>query len=319
VRAAAVERVPAVRGADQRHLFFADAERGDPANREVVGRSDRGPGRLAVLLAAVGAGDGQRLVVHEAGVPVAAVAERLVARVAAAAQREVLAAGAVAAVRTLQRNAAAHLVGAVAGDVYLRTVVVGGLGLAAFDVAQGARRTLAHGLDDRVPVGAVRVDPGLQRRAPHRRQAARAEAGVRAGAAVVQDRDLLAFVGVQPVRHALVRLGVVEADGDVGAVAERFVLRGAAAAQDHARLGRDALAAGIVEIGEAADLDRAVVHEADDRGCPDVLATAVGHATLRCRARAAANLGERRPLSIARPSPVSRGLALATTYTRLSS
>lgn len=176
-----------------------------------------------------------------------------------------LGAGAFAEVDAVERDAAAHLVGAVTRDPDLRLVVVFGLGRAVFLVAERAGRALADGLYDVVPGGAVGIDPRLGPHPPHRGQARRAEPGMGAGAPVVADRDRLALVGVEPVGHPFRRRVVGEADAGMGPVAERLALGRAAPAQVDHLLERDRLAARVQHRREPADLERPVGLRLDDR------------------------------------------------------
>src|SRR5258706_2505795 len=139
-------------------------------------------------------------VVLEADAPMRAVAERLVLRAAAAAERVALGGGDLARDLPGQRDGADDRVRAVLchGDSW-RTHRR--LWLDAVErVAQRAGRTLAHGLDDRLDPRAVGIDPGLGAVLEYRGEVVAAARRMSADRAVVVDRDVLAagFVAPRP-------------------------------------------------------------------------------------------------------------------------
>ena len=262
VRAAAVEGEEFAALADQGHLLLADGKGADLPLGEVRRLAGRNPGLLSGFARPGRRGDGQRLVVVEAGVPVASVAERLVPGRAAAAEHVVLKARALAEPGVLQLDPAADAERAVARHLDLGRPVEIGVQLSVFHVAERAGGTLADGLDDGRLVRAVGIDPGFGR-APDRGQAGGAVAGVGTDAAVVEDGDLAAFIPIELVGNAVVRFGIGEACPDVRAVAERLVARVAAAAEEDGLPGLDRFPARVVEGGQAGDLERSVFSRLD--------------------------------------------------------
>ena len=163
---------------------------------------------------------GARQGIAEARVPVHAAAEGLVAGVAAPAQRIMLGRGALGAggrlaVRAGQRDGAGDPVRAVGGHLDRRPpgvvpVDVPACLVAAERVGQRAGRAVPDGADDLVHPPAAGGHEGLRIGAENRRQPVRAVAGVLADAPVIEDRDLLAVVGIAPVGDPLGVPGVAE-------------------------------------------------------------------------------------------------------------
>src|ERR1051326_8184927 len=100
-------------------------------------------------------------------------------------------------------------------------------------MAAPTRGPLADGRDDLVDGCAVGIDPRLLLHAEDRLQVVGARAGVGADAAVVVDDDALAAIALALVRLAVADARAAEAVGGMRSVAERLVLRAAAAAQRH--------------------------------------------------------------------------------------
>src|SRR5258708_37781897 len=187
-----------------------------------MGEADAGGGDRA------GVGSGW---IAEPRVPVRAVAERLVLRRAAAAQRVVLRGGTLPELHAHELDAAGDRVRPVVGPGDHRRAVRR-LGLDAVDrVAERPRRALPDRRDDLLHPGAVRSDPRLVVHAEHRLQPVGAEPRVRADRAVVENRDALAGIALAPVLARIRGVRVLEADHAVRSVTEGLVLRGAAAAQ----------------------------------------------------------------------------------------
>jgi hypothetical protein len=137
-----------------------------------------------------------------------------------------------------ETQAAADAVGTVLRDFDLgRTgVIVIDLGARLHPVdrvGQGTRRAVADGADDLVHPPAARRDERLLVGAEGGLQSVGAEARVLADAPVVEDRHLLADVGVAPVGNAVRILVVGKAGLRVATVAERLDLRGPAATESH--------------------------------------------------------------------------------------
>src|SRR5262249_26811600 len=154
---------------------------------------------------AVGVGHG----VAEVDVPVHAAAEGLVLGVAAAAERVVLVGGAVVACQATvgdfgKRDTARDAVWSVLGVFHglLAVVVpvdVATLFLSVERVAEGSGRAVTDGADDLVHAPTAGRHEGLLVGSEHGRETVTALAGVLAGAAVVEDRDLDSVVGVAAV------------------------------------------------------------------------------------------------------------------------
>ena len=247
--------------ANQRDGFFANGQRAYLALGEVIGAADRHPGFLGRFGGSCGRRDGARLVVVKTGIPVAAVAKRFVARLAAAAQGVVFGARTAAELDALQFDRPADIVRTIVGDLDLRVLVKAGLSLVVLDVAQRARRAGADDADNVLTVFGVGIDPRLDAQPPDRRQPVAAEAGVRAHTTVVEDGDIAALVAVQPVGNALVGLVVGEADPIVGAVAKRLVTGAAATAQDEALFGGNPVAPRVDDAGHIIGPDRDVLDQ----------------------------------------------------------
>jgi len=245
---------------------------GPPAWAHVPDSAENRPERRAreVLDAAdvvplVGAFGGLQLVI-EAVVPVRAAAEGLVGRLAAAAEREVLAGRPLAELRALELGAALNRIRAAGQDDDAFDLVPGANGLTVLAPCECAGWALPDGRDDVVSRSAIWIDPGFRLHPPDLRQPIGAVAGMRTDAAVVVDRDLASVVAVELVGHAVVLLFVREADLHVGLVAEGLRSGVTAAAEGH-RL------AGLVlravrrpfQIRAAADEQRAVLADLDSR------------------------------------------------------
>jgi len=226
---------------------------------------DRHPGDSVPGRFRVRTGNREGLVVLEPDVPVAAVTERLVARVPAAAQREMLAAGAFPERDVLEKNAATDPVRAIAGDLDLRLIEEPVVPHASLLPGQGARRTLTDDALHVVRRRSVGVDPGLDTHSPHLWQAGRAESGMRARATIVEDCDLPSCVAIEVVRHAVVAFGVIESHGGVGAIAERLRPGRAAATQGDRLPSANGLATRVAEALKVRDAKRPVLLYCDAR------------------------------------------------------
>src|SRR5258708_31191536 len=166
--------------------------------------------------------------------PVAAVAERLVLRRAAAAQCVMLLRRAVAELDAHQLDATGHGIGTIVGDDHFRWPL-GILRLYAVDrVAQRTGGTFANRGDDLLHRRAIGIDPRFLAVEEHGLEPIAAMSGMRADGAIVEDGDALAGVARAPVVGAVAELAVGETDRAVRAIAERLVLRPPAAAQRHA-------------------------------------------------------------------------------------
>jgi hypothetical protein len=115
-------------------------------------------------------------------------------------------------------------------------------------IAERPRGTGLHRGDDLLPRGAVGVDKRVLALVEDRRQGVRTEAGVLADAAIVEDCNPRADVGVAVVRHAIGRLCAGEAHARMGAIAEPLDGRAAAAAERHLRARREALAPRLLQV-----------------------------------------------------------------------
>src|SRR5258708_24531056 len=187
-----------------------------------MGEADAGGGDRA------GVGSGW---IAEPRVPVRAVAERLVLRRAAAAQRVVLRGGTLPELHAHELDATGDRVRPVVGHRYHRRALRR-FGPDAVDrVAERAGRALPDRRDDLLHPGAVRVYPRLFAHAEHRLQLVGAEPGVRADRAVVENGDALSGVTLALVLARVRGIAAAETDRAVRPVAERLVLRGPAAAQ----------------------------------------------------------------------------------------
>lgn len=175
---APLEGVPAAVGADDRNSSFADLHGVDATGGQGGGIPDGDP--LLRLLAGgpVGLGDRDGLVVLESCVPVAAVAEGLVAGVSAPAEGEVLPARSLCEVDAVQLDRTPHAVGPVAGDLDARLTAEVRCHDLVLLVAEGTRRAAPDGSDDVLRRRRCGVDPRLLTGAKDRRQATGAEAGV---------------------------------------------------------------------------------------------------------------------------------------------
>src|SRR5260370_9806669 len=151
-----------------------------------------------------------------------------------------LAAACCGAIRANELNTANDAIRTVLGDLDPRRPGVPPVGLlallAAVDpVTQRPRRAVAHRADDLVHAAAAGGHERLGARAEHRGQPVRAQPRVLADAAVVEDRQFLALIGVAPVGDPLGILGVAEADPGMAAVAPGLDRRLAAAAERQLR------------------------------------------------------------------------------------
>jgi len=174
------------------------------------------------------------------------------------------------ALAVAERDAAGDAVGAVPGDLdhwLTRGVPVGvGAGLGADDaVAERPRRAVAYRADDLIHPPAAGGDEGFLALAEDGRQLAGAISRVLAGAAVVEDGDLLPGVGVAPVGDPARVLGGGEPGGGVAAVAQRLDLRAAAAAQRQLRPHAHRLAQPVDQAADAGDQVGAIGHRLDTR------------------------------------------------------
>src|SRR5439155_25269802 len=124
------------------------------------------------------------------------VAERLVPRSAAAAQRVVLFRCALAEGHAEQLYPAGDRVGPVVGHRDRRLALLVAVLDAVDRVAQRTRGAFPDRLDDLLGARAIGVDPGLRAQPEDRFQAVGAEAGVGADAAVVVDGDAPACVAL---------------------------------------------------------------------------------------------------------------------------
>src|SRR5258708_16789861 len=187
-----------------------------------MGEADAGGGDRA------GVGSGW---IAEPRVPVRAVAERLVLRRAAAAQRVVLRGRALPELHAHKLDAAGDRVRPVVGHGHhgraLRRV-----GLDAVDrVAERPGRTLPDRRDDLLRLRAVRGYPRLVVLAEHGLELVGAEPRVRAQRAVVENGDALAGIALALVLARIRGIAVAETDRGVRSVAEGLVLRAPAPAQ----------------------------------------------------------------------------------------
>src|ERR1022692_1965914 len=170
--------------------------------------------------------------IAEVDIPVHAAAVRLVLRVAAPAERIVLNRGSLGPVLELARragesDAAGDPVRAVLGDLDGRlpgAIPVGlAAGFGAVDgVAQRSGGAVPHGADDLVHPAAAGGHERLLAGAEHGGEPVRAQARVLAYAAVIEDGQLLAGIGVTPVRDPLGVPGAGEAAAGVAAVTQRL-------------------------------------------------------------------------------------------------
>src|SRR5713226_2480183 len=172
--------------------------------------------------------------IPEAELPVRAVAEGLVFRAAAAAQRVVLPGRVLAELHAEELDTALHGVRTVIGDGNARLTIAVAVLDAIDRIAERSGRALLDGGDDLLDACAIRIDPRLLAEPEDRLQAVGADAGVRADVAVVVDRDAPSRIRIAAIPAAVGDLAVLEADRAVAAVAERLILRAAAAAQGHA-------------------------------------------------------------------------------------
>ena len=216
--------------------------------------------------------------VAEVHVPVHAAAERLVLRVAAAAQRVVLAGrargpGHVRAVRVGHRDrpgdpvraVLGHLDGALPGPVPVGQVArlpISWPSKPRLSAPDGQSRTARTSSSRRPPLGATKGSAPVRNAVGTR---SRAQPGVLADAPVVEDRDLLPGVGVALVGHPVRVLGVGETAGRVRPVAEGLDRRGAAPAQRELRRHRELLAQRGAQHGDVGDQVGAVLG-GHDRG-----------------------------------------------------
>ena len=203
--------------------------------------------------------------VAELHVPVHAAAERLVLRMAAPAERVVLPGrargpGHVRARRVGQADPAGHPVRAVLGhlDRALPLPCQSARSRASSSTVEGQAqrpgRAVAHRPDELVETAAAGGDERARHAgAEHGRQPVGAQAGVLADAPVVEDRDLLARVGVALVGHPVRVLVVGEPAGGVRPVAERLHRRGAAPAQGQLGRHRELLAERRAHRGDVGD------------------------------------------------------------------
>src|SRR5947208_10011032 len=176
------------------------------------------------------------------------VAERLVPRSAAAAQRVVLFRCALAEGYADQLYPAGNRVGPVVGHRDRRLAFLVAVLDVLYRVAQRTRRAFLDRLDDLLGARAIGVDPGLCAHPEDRLQAVGAEAGVGADAAIVVDGDALAGVALPAVRRRVPAPLILEPDQAVRAVAERLVPGAAAAAQRHAPHRGARLAVGAAQV-----------------------------------------------------------------------
>ena len=144
---------------------------------------------------------------------------------AAAAQREVFAAGALAELDTLEDDATPYPVRPIARDLHFSLATKAVVPDSFLLPRERTRWTLtnhAHDILDGRPVG---IDPGLGAHAPHLWQSRGAVARVRTDAAVVEDLQPGPGVRVKPIGRPVIGLPVVESDGGVGTVAKGLGLR----------------------------------------------------------------------------------------------
>src|SRR5262249_4914593 len=222
--------------------------------------------RVAVL--------GRERRIGEVNGPVHAAAERLVLRLAAAAEAVVLERRTAVSrlglpLRVLERDATGDAIRAVLRHFDRGRPLLVDLParLAAGDrLAQGAGRARADRAGDVVGAPPARCDEGVALAMEGRWQRIGAEAGVRARASVVEDGDLHAGVALLRVGDAARLLGAAEADPGVAAVAERLQLRGAAAAERHLRQAGELLSEPAPQAARVRDQVRAVGGRANALG-----------------------------------------------------
>src|SRR3989442_14828850 len=151
------------------------------------------------------------------------VAERLVPRSAAAAQRVMLFRCALAERHAEQLDPAGDRVGPVVGHRDRRLALLVAVLDVLYRVAQRTRGAFLDRLDDLLGACAIGIDPGLRPHPEDRLQAVGAEAGVGADAAVVVDGDAPAGVALAAVRRGVPPPLVLEPDQSLRACAERLV------------------------------------------------------------------------------------------------
>jgi hypothetical protein len=210
----------------------------------------------------------------EVDVPVHARAERLVLRVAAAAEREMLGRRAIVpwndvAIGVHQRYPTNHAIWPILGYLDTRCALAVIVDIRArFDavdgVAQRTRPAIADCANDLVHAPAARSHERLLLEAEHRRQPIRAIARMLARSAVIDDRNLLAYVRVAVIGDALRVLGIVEA-ARMAAIAIRLARGGAAPAQRHQRAGGERAAEPVVHVIDVGDEQRPLRGEPDGR------------------------------------------------------
>src|SRR5262245_57344909 len=175
--------------------------------------------------------------VLEPDLPVRPIAERLVLRSAAAAQRVVLLRGAVTKCHGRKFDAAGHCVRPVVHHRDHRLA----RGRLRFDAVPGIAQRPGGAFLDRGDhlrdCGAIGVDPGLGIHPKHFLQTVSAEPGVGADRAVVEDGDVLTRKSHPPIPGRIGRVAVRKAVPAVRPIAEGLVGRATAAAQRDAADG----------------------------------------------------------------------------------
>jgi hypothetical protein len=162
------------------------------------------------------------------------------------------------AVRAVARDLDRRGTPAVVVDVVARLDAVDGVG-------ERAGRAVPHGADDLVHPPAARVHERLTAGVKHPGQPVGTQPRVLADAAVVQDGELLADVGVAAVRDAVWALGVTEPGIDVAAVAEGLRCRRTAPAQCHLRTRREGPTQPVTQLLDVGHQVRPVSLELDAR------------------------------------------------------
>jgi hypothetical protein len=181
-----------------------------------------------------------------------------------------------------ERDAAGDAIGPVLGDLDGRgagaVVVSVAAGLDAVDgVAQRARGAVSNGPDDLVHPPPAGGDERLCVEVEDRGQPVGAVAGVLADAAIVVNGDLDADVAVAAVGDAISGFRVIEPDGGVAAVAERFELGGTATTQRHLRACRQWLTEPVIEVDGVGHQQRSVGGGLDARIQPGLQRLEFGH------------------------------------------